>query len=112
MSDRPVLDFLQVQFARLNARLDGVDRKQDEIITRLGSVERDLAGVRTDFVGLRLQPPERDLWRRAGGGGQHRQDGLGGAFRRAAQRRPQQRQCLGKAPALRRDGSLIRQQPM
>ena len=53
MSDAPVIDFLRIQFARLNERMDTSDGKQEEMIGRLGSVERGLASVRGDLADLR-----------------------------------------------------------
>jgi hypothetical protein len=44
-----VLDFLRTRFARLDDRFDRVERKLDEVITRLSAVERDVAGLHGDF---------------------------------------------------------------
>ena len=43
------MDFLRGRFARLDDRFDRIDHKLDEVITRLGIVERDVAGMRMDL---------------------------------------------------------------
>lgn len=54
MTDEPnVLDYLREQFARLHQRMDKADARQDEMITRIGSVERNLAGMAVDVAGIR-----------------------------------------------------------
>lgn len=66
MSDAAnVLDYLRVNFAQINRRLDIIDRKQDELMTRLSALERDSAGLRMDFAGMhqRLDNIDRRLSR-------------------------------------------------
>ena len=50
-----ILDFLRGRFARLDDRFDRIDHKLDEVITRLGIVERDVAGVKMDFTAMNLR---------------------------------------------------------
>ena len=45
-----VLDFLRARFARQDEHSDRMERKLDEVITRLGAVERDIAGLRGDLA--------------------------------------------------------------
>ena len=47
-----VIDFLRVNFAQVNARLDTIDRKQAEMIQRAGALEIGVAGVRRDIAAL------------------------------------------------------------
>lgn len=45
-----VLDYLREQFSRLHSRLDGHDRKFEEVILRLGRVEREVVNLHGDFA--------------------------------------------------------------
>ena len=53
--DTSVLDFLREQFARVNARLDRIETKLDEVIFRLGALERGIAALKVDFAGMQLR---------------------------------------------------------
>jgi hypothetical protein len=48
--DVSVVDHLREQFARLHVPLDKIDTRLDEVITHIGAVERDIAGLRVDFA--------------------------------------------------------------
>jgi len=64
MTDEPnVIDYLREQFARLHSRLGHTDTLLDEVIVRLGSVVRDIAGLKVAFAGMqvRLDPMTRKL---------------------------------------------------
>jgi hypothetical protein len=47
-----VLDFLRARLTRLDDRLDRIDRKLDEVVTRLGALERKVAGFDTDYAAI------------------------------------------------------------
>jgi hypothetical protein len=49
-----ILDFLRALFNRLDARLDDHSRKFDEVITRLGALERSQADLRRDIAELHV----------------------------------------------------------
>ena len=54
MSDEP--DSLVLRYLRnLDARLDRIERTQQEMLGRLSSVERDLAGIKADMAGLHVR---------------------------------------------------------
>ena len=50
--DTSVIDFLRVQFAQVNKRLDGIDLKLSEVIQRIGSLEIGQASLRRDNASL------------------------------------------------------------
>ena len=52
VTDTEVLDFLRVQFAQLNGRLDRIDLRLDELTQRVGRLERETAGLRTKIANL------------------------------------------------------------
>jgi hypothetical protein len=39
----------------ISAKQDEHDRKFDEVITRLGALERDFAGMKMDFAGMQVR---------------------------------------------------------
>ncbi len=47
--DKPVLDYLRMQFGRVDQRFDTLERKANETITRVSAVERDIAALKVDF---------------------------------------------------------------
>lgn len=59
------LDFLRARFLRLDDHLDRMDRKRDEIVTRLGALERKGAGVELDYAAVqqRFDNVDRSLER-------------------------------------------------
>ena len=61
MSDHPnkeVLDFLRLRFDRVDARLVTIDRRLDELTTRVGRLERSVADL---HVGLAERPLRADM---------------------------------------------------
>ncbi len=50
--DASVIDFLRVQFAQVNKRLDGIDLKLSEVIQRIGALEIGQASLRRDNAAL------------------------------------------------------------
>jgi tetrahydromethanopterin S-methyltransferase subunit G len=50
MSEENILDFLRARFNRIDARLDDHSRKFDDVITRLGALERGQADLRRDIA--------------------------------------------------------------
>ena len=40
-----ILDFLRACFGRIDDRFDRIDQKLDEVVTRLGRLEREVAGL-------------------------------------------------------------------
>jgi hypothetical protein len=54
MSDEP--ENLVLRYLRsMDGRLDRMERTQQEMLGRLGSLERDFAGVKTDLAGINLR---------------------------------------------------------
>ena len=52
MSDERA-DLILNMLRAIRSKQDEHDRKLDEIITRLGALERDFAGMKVDFAGSR-----------------------------------------------------------
>ena len=48
-------DLMLRMLRTISAKQDEHDRKFDEVITRLGALERDFAGMKMDFAGVRLR---------------------------------------------------------
>ncbi|HZT18628.1 MAG TPA: hypothetical protein VFA23_04450, partial [Dongiaceae bacterium] len=41
----PILGFLREQFARVNQRFDVIERRLDEVVSRLGILEREVSSL-------------------------------------------------------------------
>lgn len=39
----------------IRQQLDRIETKQDEVIVRLGALERDVAGLKVDFAGMQVR---------------------------------------------------------
>jgi archaellum component FlaC len=48
-------DLILNMLRAIRAKQDEHDRKFDEVITRLGTVERDFAGMKMDFAGMQVR---------------------------------------------------------
>jgi hypothetical protein len=48
-------DLMLRMLRTISAKQDEHDRKFDEVITRIGALERDFAGMKMDFVGVQLR---------------------------------------------------------
>jgi predicted nucleic acid-binding Zn-ribbon protein len=59
VSDQPENLVLRA-LAAIRQQLDRVETKQDEIIVRLGSLERDVAGLKVDFAGMQVRLDNMD----------------------------------------------------
>jgi hypothetical protein len=48
-------DLMLRMLRAISAKQDEHDRKFDEVITRLGALERDFAGMKMDFAGMQVR---------------------------------------------------------
>jgi hypothetical protein len=48
-------DLMLRMLRAISAKQDEHDRKFDEVITRLGAIERDFAGMKMDFAGVQVR---------------------------------------------------------
>jgi archaellum component FlaC len=53
-------DLILNMLREIRAKQDQHDRKLDELVTRMGSLERDFAGMKMDFAGMHLRLDNMD----------------------------------------------------
>jgi len=52
MTDAEVLDLLRAGFARVDGRLDHIDRGLDELVQRVGRLEAEVLSLHVEFAGI------------------------------------------------------------